>query len=184
MSAVVKSHLWDRETYERMIDAGLFPPHSHAELINGKIIDMSPQGTVHYTVLTLLEAILRKTFGTGHIIRTQAPFIVSDDSEPEPDIAVVTGSPRNYLHEHPSKAKLLVEISDTTLKYDRETKNGLYATGGIPEYWVVNLKENCVEVFRAPRNGRYTELKSYYTGESITPVNAAGAVDVAEFLVL
>ena len=178
----VKPHRWDRRTYERMVDAGFFPPHSHAELINGEIIDMSPQGTVHYTVLSLLEAILRENFDAGYLIRTQAPFIVSNDSEPEPDIAVVTGTPRDYLHEHPSKACLLVEISDTTLHFDRETKSAMYAACGIPEYWLVNLKENCVEVFRQPRNGRYSELKSYFAGDSITPLDVDGAIEVIGFL--
>ena len=72
--------------------------------------------------------------------------------------------------------------SPATLQYDRETKSELYATCGVPEYWLVNLEDNCVEVFRKPRNRRYTELKSYYAGDSITPQNVDGAVEVIEFL--
>lgn len=165
-----------------MIDAGYYFQHSHAELINGGIIDKSSPGALYYTVLSLLEAILRATFGTGHIIRTQAPFVVSDDSEPEPDIAVVSGAPRDYLHKHPSKAQLLVEIADSTLQYHREIKSELYAKCGIPEYWLVNLQERCVEVFRNARKGRYTELKSYYEGDSVTPLYVNGVVEVVGFM--
>lgn len=181
-NAAVKTYHWDRHTYERMVEAGLFPPHSHAELINGEIVEMSPQGTLHYTVLSLLENALRESFDKGVTVRNQAPFIVSDDSEPEPDLAVVTGVPRDYLREHPRAALLLVEVSDSTLQYDRTVKAALYADCGVPEYWIANLKEACVEVFRNPVNGRYTEIRTHYTRSSITPLHGKAAIAVAEVL--
>ena len=184
MSAVLQPtrYQWDRQTYERMVDVGLFPPHSHAELINGDIIEISPQGTRHYTVLSLLESALRESFSRQFTIRNQGPFIVSDSSEPEPDLAVVAGTARDYLHEHPKHALLLVEIADTTLHYDRMTKAALYAGCGVPEYWVVNLPENCIEVFRAPQRDRYTSVSAFYAGDHVVPIHAEKAVFVDDVL--
>jgi Uma2 family endonuclease len=83
-------------------------------------------------------------------LRIQLPLVLGEYDEPFPDIAVVSGSPRDYLSLHPTTALLVVEVSEASLKTDREVKGSLYAKAGIPEYWIVNLKERVVEVYREP----------------------------------
>jgi Uma2 family endonuclease len=177
-----RPYRWDRYSYERMAEAGVFPPQAHAELIDGEIVEMSPEGTLHYTVLSLPEHALRQAFGPGRLVRTQAPFVIDDDSEPEPDIAVVPGSPRDYLLAHPRRALLLVEIADSTLEYDRDVKSALYARAENPEYWLVNLQERRVEVFRDPHNGCYTRVETYGPDDAIKPLSADSALPVSQFL--
>jgi Uma2 family endonuclease len=83
-------------------------------------------------------------------VRAQLPLALSDYDEPFPDLAVVSGSPRDYLAQHPTSALLVVEVSEASLKTDREVKGSLYASAGIPEYWILNLRERVLEVYREP----------------------------------
>jgi Uma2 family endonuclease len=95
---------------------------------------------------------LRSAFGAGWHARLQAPLALDDDSEPEPDVAVVAGEYRDYVSGHPSTAALVVEVADSSLGLDRRLKVGLYARAGLPEYWIVNLVEGVLEVHRGPRS--------------------------------
>jgi Uma2 family endonuclease len=83
-------------------------------------------------------------------VRIQLPLALSEYDEPFPDLAVVSGSPRDYLAQHPTSALLVVEVSEASLKTDREVKGSLYASAGIPEYWILNLRERVLEVYREP----------------------------------
>ncbi|MGE3540711.1 MAG: Uma2 family endonuclease [Candidatus Tectimicrobiota bacterium] len=141
---------WSRKDYDVMIEAGLFPPGTHAELLDGVILEMSPQKSLHATAIRLAEEALREAFGQGYDIRVQLPLALDPDSEPEPDVAVVPGSPRDYRAAHPASAVLIVEVSDTTLTYDRERKGSLYARAGITEYWLVNIPAQRLEMYRRP----------------------------------
>ncbi len=137
MSAVleVPRHRFSRVQYERMTEAGVFGPEDRLELLDGEIIDMPPQKSRHATAVTLVAEALRTIFGPGATVRVQLPFCLDDRSEPEPDVAVVPGNPRDYRDAHPSRALLVCEVSDTTLAYDRGRKLAAYARAGIPEYW-------------------------------------------------
>lgn len=149
---------WSRQDYEKMIDAGLFPPGTHAELLDGVVLEMSPQHSPHATAVCLAAEALREVFGRGHTMRVQLPLALDPDSEPEPDVAVVPGSPRAYRAAHPASALLIVEVSDTTLAYDRERKGSLYARAGITDYWIVNIPAQRLEVYRRP----VLQAEAYY----------------------
>lgn len=165
VASLAKPHSWTRSEYERMVDAGVFHPDARFELIDGEIIDMAPQGSYHATSIQVMADYIRNLFGTGYHVRIQMPLALGEASEPEPDVAVVTGNFLDYRHAHPQAAALVVEVANSTLAYDR-LKATTYANHGISEYWLVNLKENCLEVFQQPENGRYTSYRSLKTGSA------------------
>jgi Uma2 family endonuclease len=151
------------------------------ELIEGEIIAMPPMMNPHAVGLGLAQDVLGAVFGTDYWVRNQLPLHFGPRSEPEPDVAVVPGEPRDY-QDHPTTALLVVEISDTSLRYDRGRKAGVYARAGIADYWIVNLVDNQLEAFRDPQPdsqqpGRYaygtiTVLKAT---EVLAPLAAANA---------
>ncbi len=140
---------WTAEEYYRLGDLGFFEG-KRVQLIRGEIIEMSPMGSPHATGITILADLLRHAFGSGFFVRVQAPLDVDQDSQPEPDVAVVSGDPRDFVSAHPKTVVLAAEVSDSTLSLDRNVKSTLYAQSSIPEYWVLNLRGRCVEVFRRP----------------------------------
>lgn len=176
-------HHWTRTEYERMVDAGVFVPGARMELLDGEIIEMSPQGPAHVTVTQLVAEALRARLPTGYLVRVQAPLALDDRSEPEPDICVVRGTVRDYARSHPAAALLVIEVSDSTLEHDRTVKARAYARNGIPEYWLVNVKERLVEVHTNPRSAGYAEKAVRYEQDPIAAasVPAAGMV-VADLL--
>lgn len=179
---------WTRREYDRMAEAGILAPDERVELLEGEIITMTPQHGPHAASIGLVEAALRRAFGSTHWIRIQSPLIMDPDSEPEPDLAVVPGSPREYVQEHPRTALLVVEVSDTTVDKDRRYKTRVYARSGIQEYWIVNLAERCLEVYRDPvaapgHASSYRSSQKLSPSDSLAPLAAPGAtVTVAELL--
>lgn len=140
-----------------MVAAGVFHPEERLELIEGEILPMTPQGSGHATAVSLVGEVLRKAFGPGFTIRVQMPLALVPDSEPEPDVAVVLGGPRDYKEEHPRTAVLVVEVADATLDYDRGRKTTVYARAGIQEFWILNLPDRCLEIHRDPTPGGTTQ---------------------------
>ena len=129
-----------------------------------------------------MEEALRLAFGSGWEVRAQAPLALDDESEPEPDVAVVPGSFRDYVLRHPSQPVLLVEVSDSSLALDRHHKGSLYARAGVADYWIVNLVEGVLEVFRdagpdalAPFGWRYRGVTVLGREASVSPLALAGA---------
>jgi Uma2 family endonuclease len=145
---------------------GLFP--NRVELIEGAIYDMSPQKSQHAVVVSLAEAALRSAFGVGFYIRVQMPLALGDDSEPEPDVAVVLGSPRDYLAGHPSMALMVVEVADSSLHHDRRAKLPLYARFGIPEAILIDLLRPALEVHREPTPEGYRSRTVHRRGDTLT----------------
>ena len=146
----IQTRRWTRQEYERMGELGLFRPDERVQLLDGEIVTMTPQNSPHAAAIGKTERVLARVFGDAYWIRIQMPIVLDPDSEPEPDVAVVSGTPADYVQEHPRTAELIVEVSDSTLALDRERKTLLYARVGIPEYWIVNLPDRCVEVHREP----------------------------------
>jgi Uma2 family endonuclease len=144
--------LWrmPRERYDRLIQAGLFDPDDRVELLDGLLVVREPQGSRHATVVSLVAATLEKAFGRGYHVREEKPIALDDRSEPEPDVVVVPGEIRDYLAAHPSTPVLVVEVADTSLQLDRFRKGSLYARAGIADYWIVNLIDRVLEVYREP----------------------------------
>jgi Uma2 family endonuclease len=166
-----------------MIEAGVFGPEDRLELLNGEIIDMAPQRSRHATAVTLLGDALRAVFGRGVIIRVQLPFSLNADSQPEPDVAVVAGNPRDYRDAHPGRALLICEVSDTSLAYDRGEKLCAYARAGIPEYWILDLTSGTLEVCRTPTDGGYADRRMVSADARVAPIARPGsALAVGELL--
>lgn len=156
-----------REEYDRLVDLGLFA-NERVELIRGVIVRMSPQGAPHAGPIEVLTEVLVPALLSRARVRVQLPLIGPDDSEPEPDLAVV---PRgDHSLEHPSAAHLIIEVARTSAQYDRGTKGPLYAAMGVPEFWVVDVTRRVVEVFREPRDDRYEQMEVVRSGASITLV--------------
>jgi Uma2 family endonuclease len=140
---------WTREEFYRMADLGLFDGQ-RAELIEGEVMVLSLQKPEHFTTTDRVTELLRLHFGSGYHVRMQVPIDLGPHSEPEPDVAVVRGRREDYGTQHPQTAALIVEVSDTTLSSDRRRKASLYARAGLKDYWIVNLVDHQVEVYRDP----------------------------------
>jgi Uma2 family endonuclease len=183
----VKVRLWTRDEYYQMAELGFFHG-KRVELIEGEIIEMSPMKSLHATALSLLIEVLRLSFIKGFIIRSQLPMSFSQTNEPEPDAAVVKGTIRDYTSAHPKTAELIIEVSDSTLRYDRTKKAGLYAKNKIQEYWILNLKNRSLEVYRRPIRDEklgfvYTEIKILTEKDSVAPLAKSDAkIKVADIL--
>lgn len=157
--------LLSRREYDQLVEIGTFDEDDRFELLRGWLVTMSPQKSPHADVTRRLDAWLRELVGKRALCSCQFPFAATDDSEPEPDIAVV---PRDdYAARHPSEAYLIVEVAHTTLKTDRDVKPGIYAEAAVPEYWVVNLVDDVVEVFTEPSPEGYRAHRCAARGETI-----------------
>src|SRR2546426_100587 len=127
----VRMRRWTRKEYDQLIEIGIFHEDEPIELIGGQLVVAEPQGTPHVTALGLTADALRVAFGRGWVVRVQGPLALDDESEPEPDVAVVPGGHRDYLGEHPSRPPLVVEIADSSLEFDRHHKGSLYARAAV-----------------------------------------------------
>jgi len=140
---------WQRAEYERLVDLGVF--HGEPiELIGGQLVVGEPQGSYHASAISIAEYALRAALPAGWIVRTQMPVSLDDESEPEPDLVVVQGRPGDYRESHPARVALAVEVAESSLEFDRERKGSLYARAGIDDYWIVNLVDRVLEVYREP----------------------------------
>jgi Uma2 family endonuclease len=172
-----------------MAEVGLFDG-KHVELIEGQVIEMSPMGSPHITAVTLTSEVLRRVLGPGYFVRTQGPLDLGTMSEPEPDVAVIAGAIRDYTHVHPTTAVLIVEVADSSLTYDRTTKASLYAKADIADYWILNLIDRRLEVYRhpiadpeQPYGFGYDEVTRFTASDVVIPLAAEQAVIVvAELL--
>ena len=161
---------WTREEYERLVEQGFFHPEEKIELVDGVILEMSPQSSVHTIGVLLIQGALTPIFSEGCYIRSQMPLALGFDSEPEPDLAVVPGVPLDDLDAHPSTAVLVVEVADSSLLRDR-AKASLYARAEVPEYWLENLVDWCLEVYRQPKDGTYTSRTVLRAGDIVSPLS-------------
>ncbi len=141
---------WTRVEYEELVEKGVFEPGERVELIDGLLLVSEPQSSSHYTAVRLVEVALTRALGPVWEVRAQGPIALDDASEPEPDVAVVRGGPRDYADAHPADPVLVVEVALSSLDFDRERKASLYARAGRPEYWIVNLVDRVLEVRREP----------------------------------
>jgi Uma2 family endonuclease len=171
-----------------MAELGMFGPDDRVQLIEGDILTMTPQNSPHAATIGNTQRALERLFGPNVWVRVQMPLIVDPDSEPEPDLAVVPGAPADYRDEHPRSALLVVEVSDSTLPLDRNRKRAIYARAGIPEYWIVNLVERCLEIYRDPigspgQPARYQVSRKVALTETVSPLSKPDAsVSVADLL--
>lgn len=161
-----------------------------AMLIEGEILEMPGPNPPRATSTTLTDSVLRAIFGPSVVVRNQLPLILGLLTDPEPDLAVVPGSARDYAAAHPTSALLVVEISDSTLDYDLNDKASLYAAGGITDYWVVDLVNRRLIVHRIPQSdpaaifgARYSQVSQFSPADSVSPLAAPqAAVAIADLL--
>lgn len=161
---------YTRTQFERMAERGDFRGR-RVQLIEGRIVEMSPQKAPHTVSVELVKQILERTFGDGWWCRSQAPLHLSKTSAPEPDGALVRGRARDFLTQ-PTTAELVVEVSDITLRFDIGRKMRTYARANLAEYWVLDLNSRCLVVHRQP--GRDAEGHPRYA--SVLVIEADGCV--------
>jgi Uma2 family endonuclease len=182
-TATVDIRHWTREEYERLVEQGFFHPEERIELVDGVIFELTPQSSFHTTGVRLTHVALALLYSEGFDIRSQMPLALGLDSEPEPDLAVVIGGPLDYRDAHPSTAVLVVEVADSSLLHDRKRKTDLYARAEIPEYWLMNLVQWCLEIYRDPKNGVYTSRTVLRAEDSVAPLSRPEAmIPVASLL--
>jgi Uma2 family endonuclease len=168
-SVQVTRHSFTVAEYARMGQFGIFSEDKRVELVCGEIIEMSPIGERHAGCVDTLDELLRERLGRRVNVRVQNPIRLDEYSEPQPDIAVLKRREDFYRHAHPGPEDVLlvIEVSDTTLEYDRKVKVPLYARVGIHETWVVNLSEEHIETYADPADGVYQTFNSYARGEEV-----------------
>jgi Uma2 family endonuclease len=179
VSHSTRTRRFSRSEYERLIELGVFRPGEAIELIGGELVVAEPQGASHYTAIVKTARTLEAVFGVGWHARTQGPIGLDADSEPEPDVAIVAGSPDDYSRAHPSRPVLTVEVADSSLAADREHKGSLYARAGLADYWVLNLIDRVLEVYRdpvadpaAPFGWRYARRQIFDASMQVIPLTA------------
>ena len=159
--------------YYRMVDAGILQPRERVELIEGEILTMPPIGPRHAEGVDDFLALFSRYAAGRFRVRIQAPVHLGEHLELEPDMALLRLRPGSYRRAHPTPEDILLitEVADSTLDYDRDIKAPIYGRAGIPETWVVNLREDCLEVFRSPGPQGYAQHIIYRRGDKISPVS-------------
>lgn len=140
---------WTQAMYHAAADSGVFGDR-RLELIEGAIIEMSPVSSKHAIMIQRIQKALEQRVPAGYFVGAQIPLDLGEVSEPQPDVAIYPGTDDDYLEHKPTQAHLVIEVSDSSLRYDRGAKGSLYAKAGIPEYWIVNLRTATLEVYRTP----------------------------------
>ncbi|WP_204103350.1 MULTISPECIES: Uma2 family endonuclease [Spirulina sp. CCY15215] len=163
--------LWTVEEYHQMIEAGILTEDDKVELLEGRIVQMSPQGTFHAGTTQRSDEYLKNRLRGLASVRIQLPITLTT-SEPEPDLAIVRIDPNFYCdrHPHPEDIFLLIEIAFTTFHKDYQEKAPIYARGNIPEYWLLNVSENRAYIFRDPSPSGYQSEQQLNTTETIVPL--------------
>ncbi len=157
MTLQLNRKLFTVDEYHKLVEVGILTEDDRVELINGEIIAMSPINSTHAGIVNRLSRILIKKLDSLATIATQNPILLSNLSEPEPDITIAHFSEDDYFSEHPSPKNiyLIIEVSETTLEKDQSYKCPLYANANILEYWIINLIDRQIEIHRQPKNGDY-----------------------------
>jgi Uma2 family endonuclease len=170
-TAVLTTYKWTIEDYHRLVDSGVLDD-KHVELLNGEIVEMAPEGIPHAGLSSDGADYLRELLGSRVKVREGNPITLPNDSEPEPDIAVVQPLGDVYSEDHhpyPENIFLLIEFSNSSLAKDLEIKAQTYAVANIQEYWVINLKARELIVFRSPTQTGY-QSERILTQGSIAPI--------------
>ncbi len=181
MGAIEADRLFRRhrlkvDDYHRMAELGVLPPGVRVELIEGEVIDMASIGTRHASAVMRLTRLLILAAGDNFNVATQSPLVLGKRSAPEPDLLLLRPRADFYAQARPTAADvlLLIEVSDTTSRYDREIKAPLYARHGVPEVWVIDLDNKRLCRMRAPVHGQYSEVAETATPAAASPHGLPG----------
>jgi len=172
MEAEVKKRLFTVEEYHQMAEAGILREDDRVELIDGEIIQMSPIGHRHMVCVNRANTLFIQAFGNGAVVSPQNPVRLTDWTEPQPDLVVFKPRADFYAKKEPVPEDVLfmVEIAETTLSYDRKIKLPRYAAAGIPEFWIGDLKNDILHVYRNPGRETYNIALILHPSESISPL--------------
>ena len=178
----IRTRRFTRAELEQRVDPSVIPPGETFELIGGELVSAEPQGPAHYAAIRKTARALGAAFGPGWDVRQEGPLALDEESEPEPDVAVVPGQPDDYALAHPSRAVLTVEVAESSLRVDRLHKGSLYARAGLADYWVLNLVARVLEVYRepvpdaaSPFGWRYARREALDVTAQVTPLAAPGS---------
>jgi Uma2 family endonuclease len=167
---------WKRVEYERLVDQGVFEGEP-LELIGGQLLVAEPKGPYHSSGVGTVSDAIRAALPGGWVVRVQDAIALDEESEPEPDIAIVAGAHANYRDAHPERPVLVIEVADSSLLFDRNQKGSAYARAGLADYWIVNLVDHVVEVYRDPiadasarYEWRYASVQTVTASETLVPL--------------
>ncbi len=182
MTIQVERQLFTTSDYRKMSDAGIIKPSDRTELIRGQILKMSPIRSLHASVVDILNETLVLSMHQKAKVRIQNPIRIGRYSEPEPDIVVAKLKKDRYRHHHPRPEDILliIEVADSSLQLDREVKLPLYAEAGILEYWIVNLPERLIEIYRQPNKLNFEQKIIAQIGENAICENIGFQIQVDE----
>ena len=180
---------WTKEEYHSMAELGFFEG-KRTEFLEGEIIEMPTMKSPHATALELVYDVMRDVFSRDFAVRSQSPIDLHEEFEVVPDVFAIKGNARDFRSSHPKTADLIIEISDTTLSYDRNRKASLYAKFGIQDYWILNLKNRTLEVYRRPSEDDniyygfgYAEKLTFDEKSEVSPLAAPAAkIKIADLL--
>jgi len=180
---------WRRTEFDRLVNLGVFEGEP-LELLGGQLVVAEPQGSYHASAIDKVGYAVRALVPIGWFVRVQAPVSLDEESEPEPDLAVVPGHPGDYRESHPAHPVLVIEVAEASLAFDRTRKGSLYARAAIPEYWIVNLIDRILEVYRDPEpdasaafGWRYRTVSRWPAPATVVPLTwSSESVRVADLL--
>jgi Uma2 family endonuclease len=178
-------HRFSAEEYHRLAEVGILAPNARVELIDGAIHDMSPIGPNHSGVVIRLNRFFHLQAKKRWIVSSQNPVGLDNYSEPQPDVILLKPAPDDYVSHHPAPDDvfLLIEVADSSLDFDRGKKLQVYARAGIAEFWIANLPDSAIEIYREPHFTGYEKKAIVRAGEKTVPSAFPNvAVDVAELL--
>lgn len=173
------------QDYHRMVEVGILATDERVELIEGQLYTMAAKGTAHSAAVTRIDRVLSQRLAGQVLLRFQNPVQLSNFSEPEPDVAIAHIDPLDYEEHHPTPEDIfwLIEVADSTLRRDRDLKVPLYGRSGIREYWILDVQERCLYVFREPRQDGYDSEQKLSEHDTIAPLAFPDClIHVAEFL--
>lgn len=179
-----RQHRFTQDDYFRMSNEGILDPDTRTELIDGRILEMVAQNSPHRAaVIKTNELLVVALHDKPYVVQTQSTLPLDGRNVPEPDVAILSGTPDELLDGEPDEIPLIIEVADTSLATDRTDKLVCYASNGIPEYWIVNLQAGTLEVYREPANGEYRERRTFTLGDTVTLLfDETLTVDVGDVL--
>ena len=173
------------QDYHRMVETGILAADERVELIEGQLYTIAAKGTAHSAAVTRIDRVLSRLLANQVLLRFQDPVQLNDFSEPEPDVAIVQPDPLDYETYHPKPENIfwLIEVADSTLQRDRDLKAPAYARSGIQEYWLLDVQERCLYVFREPNQAGYDSEQKLLEQGQIAPLAFPDCtIQVGEFL--
>lgn len=184
-AAGIRRHLFSIAEYERMIEVGVFEEDARIELIRGEIVEMSPINPPHEACVRRLTRLFDRNAGDVAIVSVQCSIRLPDGSQPQPDVAILKWQDDFYADRRvvPDDVLLLIEVSESSLAFDRGDKLKMYAQAGIPDYWVVDVQGKVVEAYSVPGRGKYENVLQVRRGETLAlPSSLSASVSVDDIL--